>query len=65
MKTKKTTSKTVVKHLRAFADFLEEESCKENLKLEAEWLNEHLDELHSMDYFGTEGQCDPRGDHRE
>lgn len=23
-----------------------------------------LDELHCMDAFGTEGQCDPRGDFR-
>lgn len=28
-------------------------------------LEEGLDQLHSNDCFGTEGQCDPRGDFRE
>lgn len=28
-------------------------------------LEEWLDTLHGEDYFGTEGQCDPRGDGRE
>ena len=27
-------------------------------------LNELLDDMHSEDAFGTEGQMDPRGDHR-
>jgi hypothetical protein len=27
--------------------------------------DEALDELLSEDFFGTEGQCDPRGDHRD
>lgn len=27
-------------------------------------LDEMLDDLHSRDAFGTEGQNDPRGDHR-
>ena len=27
-------------------------------------FNDLLDELLSQDFFGTEGQCDPRGDHR-
>jgi hypothetical protein len=30
----------------------------------AEKFNEVLDELLDEDFFGTEGQCDPRGDHR-
>lgn len=30
-----------------------------------ETLNEMLDELLSNDFFGTEGQNDPRGDHRD
>lgn len=29
-----------------------------------EELNAFLDRLLEDDYFGTEGQCDPRGDHR-
>jgi len=28
-------------------------------------LEEGLDTLLENDYFGTEGQCDPRGDHRD
>lgn len=28
-------------------------------------LNDELDDLLGQDFFGTEGQCDPRGDHRE
>lgn len=28
-------------------------------------LDTALDELHSCDFFGTEGQCDPRGDFRD
>lgn len=27
-------------------------------------LNELMDALLADDFFGTEGQCDPRGDHR-
>lgn len=28
-------------------------------------LDKFLDELSSQDAFGTEGQCDPRGDQRD
>ena len=28
-------------------------------------LNRFLDDLASQDAFGTEGQCDPRGDQRD
>ena len=31
----------------------------------AEVLEQILDELHGNDFFGTEGQCDPRGDFRD
>ena len=30
----------------------------------AEEFNRMLDTLLGEDFFGTEGQCDPRGDHR-
>lgn len=30
-----------------------------------EAFNEMLDSLASDDFFGTEGQCDPRGDQRD
>jgi len=29
------------------------------------WLELQLDEFLENDFFGTEGQCDPRGDHRD
>ena len=28
-------------------------------------FNVMLDDLLAQDFFGTEGQCDPRGDHRD
>lgn len=30
----------------------------------SEAFNDMLDSLLDEDFFGTEGQCDPRGDHR-
>lgn len=66
MKFRKTTAKTVAKDLRAFADFLESDNAaKADKLLAAEGLNELLDEFYQDDAFGTEGQADPRGDHRE
>lgn len=58
-----TTPKTVVKHLRALADWLNSAALqdKEDASL---WLNDYLDDLHVCDVFGTEGQNDPRGDSR-
>jgi len=41
------------------------ESNLEVKKMWAESLNEWLDNLLGEDFFGTEGQLDPRGDHRE
>ena len=34
-------------------------------KFVQDWLEGVLDDLLSCDFFGTEGQCDPRGDHRD
>lgn len=59
----KTTNKTVVEHLRKFADWLEKESDYERTDA-ANTLNDWLDTLFETDVFGTEGQNDPRGDHR-
>lgn len=28
-------------------------------------INDYLDELRMNDFFGTEGECDPRGDFRD
>lgn len=64
MKFRKTTSKTVAQDLRAYADWLEKDAKPAEKKETASWLNERLDELWADDAFGTEGQCDPRGDHR-
>lgn len=63
MKFRKTTGKTVADDLRAFAAFLEHEP-EEIRRIAASELNEQLDQWKSLDAFGTEGQCDPRGDHR-
>lgn len=38
---------------------------KDDQKEVLEALNEVLDELRCQDFFGTEGQLDPRGDGRE
>jgi len=41
--------------------------CQMNYKdrcVIAKCINEMLDELRAEDFFGTEGQCDPRGDPR-
>jgi hypothetical protein len=66
MRFRKTTAKTVARDLRAFADFLEGDNASKEERVEvAAWLNEKLDEWLTQDAFGTEGQCDPRGDHRD
>ena len=41
--------------------------CERNGDMDylAECVNAMLDDMLSMDAFGTEGQCDPRGDHRD
>lgn len=37
---------------------------KTMVKIVATEFNAMLDTLLADDFFGTEGQCDPRGDHR-
>ena len=53
----------IVETMKKFGEFLEEnfEDCKPDI----EKINNILDDLRNDDYFGTEGQCDPRGDGRE
>lgn len=63
-KFKKTTAKTLSQHLRAFADYVDKHEPEEGKPALAAWLNDKLDELLQDDAFGTEGQIDPRGDHR-
>lgn len=41
-----------------------EQSDPTGKKLWAEAMNEFLDDLLAQDFFGTEGQNDPRGDRR-
>lgn len=62
---RKTTAKTVAKDLRAFADWVDENAKDLDKRELADWLNDKFDELLGEDAFGTEGQCDPRGDHRD
>lgn len=38
---------------------------KDEQRVVLEKFNEALDDLCEEDAFGTEGQCDPRGDQRE
>lgn len=65
-KYRRTTASTLTRDLRAFADEIERsEWPAEARKDAARQLNRWLDELAADDAFGTEGQCDPRGDHRD
>lgn len=59
-----TTADTVATDLRAFAAWLEREPEATRRDAASE-LNEQLDQWRAYDAFGTEGQCDPRGDHRD
>ena len=38
---------------------------KEDGRAISDALNQMLDDLLDQDFFGTEGQLDPRGDHRD
>jgi hypothetical protein len=62
MKFKPATAKTVAQVLRDMATACDED--KGDAKVYAEAVNVMLDQLLDEDFFGTEGQCDPRGDHR-
>ncbi len=65
---RKTTADTLSHDLERFADFVAtrlhdtDDETRDQLAI---WLNRKLDELLRADTFGTEGQCDPRGDHRD
>lgn len=61
---KPATAKTVAQVLRAYADWIEKEDAQSR-KYTAEEVNRMLDRQLSEDFFGTEGQLDPRGDHRD
>jgi len=54
---------TVVAVLRRYAAWLDMQGA-EVRATRAREINVFLDQLLRDDAFGTEGQCDPRGDHR-
>lgn len=56
------TQKRVALVLRRMADMAERD--EEHASALAEELEPMLDAMHGNDFFGTEGQCDPRGDFR-
>jgi hypothetical protein len=48
---------------KSLMNFVGKDKNKE--RIVAEEFKVMLDTLLGDDFFGTEGQCDPRGDHRE
>lgn len=66
MKFRPSTGSTVSDDLSRFSTFLADPDTPIPLLDQvAHWLNLKLDQLHRVDAFGSEGQKDPRGDHRE
>lgn len=55
--------KNVITVLERMIDHVKE--YEDDAEVFADHLEIMLDELHSMDFFGTEGQMDPRGDFRD
>lgn len=60
----KATAKNVTTVLETFASFMVGQNQASRLHV-AQLMNKLLDELREDDVFGTEGQCDPRGDQRD
>lgn len=60
MKTKPEKLTSVLVNLMAFLGGQGTATKKEFIRN----LDRMLDTLNDMDFFGTEGQCDPRGDRR-
>lgn len=61
MKFTKLTKRNIRKVLTAIADRCDKDDGDAQTYVEE--LTLMLDELHCNDFFGTEGQLDPRGDH--
>ena len=64
----KATKKNYNQVVDKLSDYLKKtfNETDDSFKKEAvQWLNDLLDELLAEDFFGTEGQCDPRGDQRD
>lgn len=64
MKTK-ITARNFKKVLENIIKQFEEAKEKEVRQLWIDDLNDMLDNMRDNDFFGTEGQCDPRGDNRD
>lgn len=64
---RRTTAKTFVTDLRLFASLIEKEIKANALDVRelTDEFNDWMDKLRGEDFFGTEGQNDPRGDHRD
>jgi hypothetical protein len=60
---KRVTGKTIGLTLRRFADWCDQQDSND-LAGVTDPINNLLDMLRDEDAFGTEGQCDPRGDAR-
>ena len=65
MAAKRATPKTLDAVMARFLAFVVGERDTSARQAHCDSLNTFLDELLAEDAFGTEGQCDPRGDHRE
>lgn len=63
MKYKDADGRSAARILRRLADMVSKEEPATR-EMFADDLNAFLDELASQDFFGTEGQLDPRGDKR-
>jgi hypothetical protein len=62
---RRTTGNTLLTDMRKFvASVAKDTNVKRRNQLAIEF-NEWMDSLLGQDYFGTEGQNDPRGDHRD
>ena len=64
MKTK-ITARNFKKVLENIIKQFEEVKEKQVRQLWIDDLNDMLDNMRDNDFFGTEGQCDPRGDNRD
>jgi len=60
----KKTEKIKKRLIEVFTIWIEQSDDYEIKEIQ-EQLNDWLDEWHRDDRFGTEGQCDPRGDARD
>lgn len=66
-KFRKATKTTIVRVLEAMIKQIKEDEEEYNqfAQVYSEEVDMMLDNLLNQDFFGTEGQLDPRGDHRD